>query len=103
MARKFSELLARMDPKAVAEAKAWADAQLSKMPLFRIRSARKMTQEQLATILNVDQSSVSKLEQRTDPRLSTLSSYVEAMGGKLDIRAVFPDGEVRIDMKGKSA
>jgi len=29
--------------------------------------------------------------------LSTLRSYVEAMGGSLDIRAVFPDGEVVLE------
>jgi len=28
--------------------------------------------------------------------ISTLRSYVEAMGGDLQIRAVFPDGEVQI-------
>jgi hypothetical protein len=28
--------------------------------------------------------------------ISTLRRYVEAMGGSLQIRAVFPDGEVQI-------
>jgi hypothetical protein len=28
-------------------------------------------------------------------------SYVEAMGGTLEIRAVFPDGEVKIDLLNK--
>ena len=30
--------------------------------------------------------------------LSSLSSYIEAVGGHLDIRAVFPNGEVVIDL-----
>jgi hypothetical protein len=38
------------------------------------------------------------MEQRTDMYLSTLRSYVEAMGGALEIRAVFPDGDVKIDL-----
>ena len=49
----------------------------------------------------MDQGSISKLEKRTDMYLSTLRSYVEAMGGTLDIRAVFPDGEVKIDVINK--
>jgi hypothetical protein len=30
--------------------------------------------------------------------LSTLRSYVEAMGGSLEIQAVFPDGAVSVDI-----
>jgi hypothetical protein len=39
---------------------------------------------------------VSKIEHRTDIYLSTLAGYVEALGGKLEIRAVFPNREMRI-------
>jgi Fe-S cluster biogenesis protein NfuA len=49
----------------------------------------------------MDQGNISKLEQRTDMYLSTLRSYVEAMGGALEIRAVFPDGDVKIDLLNK--
>ncbi len=34
---------------------------------------------------------VSRLEKRTDILLSTLSHYVEAMGGRLSLAAEFPD------------
>ena len=37
-------------------------------------------------------SEISRIENRTDVYVSTLASYVEAMGGRLEIRAVFPDG-----------
>jgi len=60
-----------------------------------------MTQARMAELLEMDQGSISKLEKRTDMYLSTLRSYVEAMGGTLDIRAVFPDGEVKIDVINK--
>ncbi len=40
------------------------------------------------------QSEVSKIERRTDMYLSTLASYVKGMGGTLEIRAAFPNGEV---------
>jgi hypothetical protein len=40
---------------------------------------------------------VSKMEKRTDMYVSTLRSFVQAMGGELEIRAIFPDGTVKID------
>jgi len=66
------------------------------MLLEELRQARHMTQTKLAQSLGVNQSEVSKIEHRTDLYLSTLAEYVEALGGKLEIRAVFPDCEIRI-------
>jgi transcriptional regulator with XRE-family HTH domain len=56
-----------------------------------LRKARRLTQEQMAKSLGIRQDSTSKLEKRTDLLLSTLRGYVEAMGGKLELRAEFPD------------
>jgi hypothetical protein len=39
---------------------------------------------------------VSKLERRADMYVSALRTYVEALGGELEIVARFPDGAVRI-------
>jgi transcriptional regulator with XRE-family HTH domain len=55
-----------------------------------------MTQTKLAETLGVNQSEVSKIEHRTDVYISTLAEYVEALGGRLEIRAVFRDREMRI-------
>ncbi|MGA9069517.1 MAG: XRE family transcriptional regulator [Terracidiphilus sp.] len=71
------------------------------MPLNQLRNARAMTQTRLAELLEMDQGNVSRLEQRTDMYLSTLRSYIEAMGGVLEIRALFPEGDVRIDLMNK--
>ena len=101
MARKFSELRDKLSPESRARVAARVKEELAKMPLYQLRNAREMTQTRLAEILNVDQGSISKLEKRTDMYLSTLRSYVEAMGGKLEMRAVFPDGEVKIDLLNK--
>ncbi len=60
------------------------------------RDALRMTQQELAHALHVDQSAVSKLEHRTDMYVSTLRRCIVAMGGELEIRAVFPAGTVRI-------
>ena len=35
--------------------------------------------------------------------ISTLHSYIEAMGGRLEIVATFPDGAVRLTQLGESA
>ena len=70
---------------------------LRELPLEELRAARHLTQERLAQILGVKQSAISRMERRTDVYVSTLSSFIEAMGGKLEIRAVFPDGSVVIN------
>lgn len=100
MARKFSELVAKMSPESRARADARYEEMRANMPLYKLRDARDMTQVRLATKLGTTQASVSKLERRTDMYLSTLRRYVEAMGGELEIVARFPDGDVRIDRLG---
>jgi transcriptional regulator with XRE-family HTH domain len=69
---------------------------LAAMPLDQLRKAREMTQVQLAEVLGVNQGEVSKIEHRSDICVSTLAEYVEALGGRLEIRAVFENREVRI-------
>jgi len=56
-----------------------------------LRQAVEQTQEDLAVSLGVGQDTVSRIEQRSDMLLSTLRRYVEAMGGKLELVAEFPD------------
>ena len=63
--------------------------------LSKIRKERNLTQAQLASALNIRQASVAKLEKRSDILLSTLQMIISAMGGRLLIRAVFPDGAER--------
>jgi transcriptional regulator with XRE-family HTH domain len=56
-----------------------------------LRRARSLTQVAVAKNLNMTQDAVSRLEKRTDVLISTLSRYIEAMGGKLSLVAKFPD------------
>ncbi len=58
-----------------------------------LRKARELTQVRMAEILGITQDNVSRLEKRSDVLISTLRSYVEAMGGKLDLMVQFPDRE----------
>jgi transcriptional regulator with XRE-family HTH domain len=97
MAKNFNELLEKMRPEAREEVERRARQTLSQMPLEELRQARELTQTQLAEILQVSQGAVSKVERRTDMYISTLRSYVRAVGGDLQIRAIFPDGDVVID------
>jgi len=97
MAKNFSEVRAKMSPERRARNEAAARKMIEEMALDELREARELTQEQLARILRVNQAAVSKMERRADMYLSTLHGIIKAMGGELEIRAVFPDGIVRIN------
>jgi transcriptional regulator with XRE-family HTH domain len=93
MAKNFKELQEKMSPERRARNEAAAKQMLAEMPLTELREARDMTQQHLAKILNVNQAAISKMERRADMYVSTLADFIKAMGGRLEIRAVFRDGE----------
>ena len=97
MANKWKQIRRKFSPQLEAEIKLRMDSELARLPLAEMRKARLMTQNRLAELLHVNQGAISKMEKRSDMYLSTLRSYVEAMGGQLEIRAVFPNGEVVLD------
>lgn len=66
------------------------------MTLNRLREARQFTQVNLAQALNINQGAVSMMENRKDMYVSTLRSYIGAMGGELKITAEFPEGAIQI-------
>lgn len=101
MTKSFKNLQAKMSPAARARSEAKAKKMIEEMALDELRAARDLTQEHLSKILGVRQAAVSKLERRTDMYISTLSDFIKAMGGTLEIRAIFPDGNVRIRQFGK--
>jgi predicted transcriptional regulator len=65
-----------------------AREELQRMALDELRCAKKLTQANLAEMLDVPQSSISRIEQRADMYLSTLRNYIHAMGGVLQIQAI---------------
>src|ERR1039457_6738005 len=97
MARNFKEIREKMEPGGRARVEKRVQEALKAMPLDELREARDLTQTQLAQVFHVSQGAVSKVERRTDMYISTLRSYVRAIGGDLQIRAVFPEGDVLID------
>jgi DNA-binding XRE family transcriptional regulator len=93
---KFSELTARAnaDPKRRARMDAMKRAALEAVRLADLRERRQLTQTQLATELGVSQSRISQMERGDeDLYLSTLASYISALGGQLELAATFPDGD----------
>lgn len=96
MAKKFIELETKMSPASVERSDVLYNTLLREMPLHELRRARGLSQKALADALHVQQPSVAKMEQRADIYISSLRTHIEAMGGKLEIIARFPDGDVKI-------
>jgi DNA-binding XRE family transcriptional regulator len=97
--KDFAELRKKLRAKAGAKAAieqhrlAMKDA----LVLADLREARDATQTDVAEALGVTQPNVSRVEHEEDVYLSTLRGYVEALGGTLEIRAVFSDETVLLD------
>jgi transcriptional regulator with XRE-family HTH domain len=92
MARNYKELQAKMDPASRADNARRVREEIQRMALDELRHAQRLTQADMAEMLDIPQSSISRIEQRADMYLSTLRNYVQALGGVLQIQAVFPDG-----------
>src|SRR5579859_7760656 len=97
MAKRFSELRAKMSPAARAESARVATELRRELPLHQLRQALKLSQEKVAEELGVTQAAVSRLEHRPDLFVSTLRRFIEAMGGELEIRVRFPTGTVTLE------
>ncbi len=94
---KFDDYMARLPKKRQqAVKKRAAELIVEEATLRQVREARERSQEEVAKKLHIKQAAVSKLERRTDMYLSTLRGFIEAMGGKLEIVARFPNRAVRI-------
>lgn len=61
------------------------------MTLRDLRKALELTQAEISEKLHMNQEAVSRLERRSDLLLSTLQSYIRAMGGELNLTAKFPN------------
>jgi len=77
----------------ISEQMAEAD-RVHAMTLAMIRRAAGLTQTAIAENLNVSQTAVARTEKRGDMLLSTLRSYLEAVGARATILVELPDGRV---------
>jgi DNA-binding Xre family transcriptional regulator len=98
--RSFEELKAPVyaDPGRRARVEDAKRAMRDALALAQLRASRDVTQEGLADALRTSQPNVSRIEHQDDVYLSTLRSYVEALGGRLELRAVFEDQSVDLDL-----
>ncbi|MDR3333730.1 MAG: helix-turn-helix transcriptional regulator [Treponema sp.] len=69
MAKKFSELEAKMSPEARLRVEQKVKKALAEMPLNELRNARGLSQKMLAEALNIQQPTIAKLERRTDTHI----------------------------------
>jgi DNA-binding XRE family transcriptional regulator len=68
------------------------------MHLQALREHRNLSQETLAKLMQLSQAAISKTEHRGDLLLSTLQSFIEALGGELRISAEFPTETIELDL-----
>jgi transcriptional regulator with XRE-family HTH domain len=97
MRKKFRDLVAvTMSPAAQRRAHQLAGDALAEMELAELREALQIRQEELAKKLKVTQATISRLERRPNVLIETVSNYVKALGGELELRAVLPNQTVRL-------
>ncbi len=96
MTRSFSELTKDFSPERRERIEQRKEQLRQDMTLAELRKAFSLTQDTLAKNLNVKQAEISKIENRADMLMSTLRNFIQAMGGELEVRAVFPDRAIAI-------
>ncbi len=94
---KWSDMPHKASPARRAEIKREALAELDRIGYAALRKARELTQVELAEKLGMSQAGVAGIESRTDLQLSTLAKYIRAMGGELEMRAVFPEATFNLE------
>ena len=87
----------RVGDDKLSRLRAQAGAELAiEMNLPELRKALGKTQLDVSDAAEMAQAKVSEFERRDDHVLSVLRRYVEALGGKLEVSAVFDDKRVRL-------
>ena len=96
MARNYRELHEKVvaRPGAPERLAALREATVGEVGLHELRRALNRSQAELAVSLGNSQPAVSQLERGEDIRLSSLRRYLEGLGARLRIVALFDDGEV---------
>lgn len=94
MARKWSEVKEqRLSEEQRERVETRVRQELVNMTIQDLRKHRNLTQVQLAEVLDVSQPEMSRIENASNPLLSTVRRVVEALGGELEVTASFSDGE----------
>lgn len=91
MGRNLNDIIAALPPgeQEAIEAR-YQDMKQEVEGLRELRQIAGKAQAEIASALNIKQPSVSQIERQTDMYLSTLRSYVEAVGGELELTVKLP-------------
>lgn len=91
MGRSLNEVINALPPEE--QARIDTRYQELKQEVEGLRELRQLAgkaQADIASALNIKQPSVSKIEKQADMYLSTLRSYIEAIGGRLELTVKLP-------------
>ena len=97
MNKPFKKLLEEMTPERRERIEIKTSLLKQELALKELRQALRLTQEDLASSLQLNQAAISKFERQSDIYISTLRKILSAMGAELKIIAHFPDGDVVIN------
>ena len=94
MGRNIDDIIANLPAERRQRIEAETQKRVAEiMTLKKLREAHGMTQTQIGDLMGYKQPTIAQMEKRADLLLSTLRSYVGAMGGDLKLVATFPDHE----------
>ena len=87
----------RLTPAAFERVSIRAKARIEELTLQELRQDQAKTQVEVARAADMTQSELSRLESRGDHRISTLRRYIDALGGKLEVTAVFGKRRIKLN------
>lgn len=86
----------RLTPTAQARVRKRVEHDVDALTLRGLRQRLDLTQVEVGKSAQMTQPELSRLESRRDHLTSTLRRYVEALGGTLEVNAVFGNRRVKI-------
>ena len=75
-----------------AEIRLKSKEKIASVRLQQVRKSHHVTQKELAETMGLSQSALSELERRPNITINAMQRYVEALGGRLEIKAIFQEG-----------
>ena len=86
----------RLSPAARERVDARVRMEVEELTLQGLRRCLELTQAEVGASARMTQSELSRLESRDDHLTSTLRRYVEALGGKLEVTALFGKRRIKL-------
>jgi DNA-binding XRE family transcriptional regulator len=95
--KKWADIKARkMSPERIERVRKEAKDELRALTLRQLREEAGKTQVDLAELTEMTQSALSRIERRDGNPIEALRSYVEALGGELEVVAVLGNKRVKL-------